>query len=111
MMHLSEDISSAIYMTNVILGIINCLDRLYIMIHLIDEILNSYNLLWPSRQYFTIGGPRLEEQSVTNIFEYSNILVTNIYSDIRLCQICCTNIFGHWFVSNLFAQIYSDIHS
>ena len=115
MMHLSEDISSAIYMTNVILGIINCLDRLYIMIHLIDEILNSYNLLWPSRQYFTIGGPRLEEQSVTNIFEYSNILVTNIYSDIRSYQFffyeyirtfvrvkfVCTNIFGHSLVSVL----------
>ena len=122
-MHLSEDISSAIYMTNVILGIINCLDRLYIMIHLIDEILNSYNLLWPSRQYFTIGGPRLEEQSVTNIFEYSNILVTNIYSDIRSYQFffyesiwtfvrvkfVCTNIFGHSLVSVLECKTKTNI--
>ena len=54
-------------------------------------------------------------QSVTNIFEYSNILVTNIYSDIRsyqfffykyiqtfICvQFVCTNIFGHSLVSVL----------
>ena len=53
--------------------------------------------------------------SVTNIFEYSNILVTNIYSDIRSYQIffyeyiqtfirikfVCTNIFEHSFVSVL----------
>ena len=52
------------------------------------------------------------KQSVTNIFKYSNILVTNIYSDIRLYQFffyeyirtfvrikfVCTNIFGHSFV-------------
>ena len=40
------------------------------------------------------------DQSVTYIFEYSNILITNIYSDIHLCQICYTNIFGYSFVSN-----------
>ena len=54
-------------------------------------------------------------QSVTNIFEYSNILVTNIYSDIRSYQcffyeyirtfvrvkFVCTNIFGHSLVSVL----------
>ena len=48
-------------------------------------------------------------QSVTNIFEYSNIFVTNIYSDIHSNQFffyeyiqtfvrvkfVCTNIFGH----------------
>ena len=48
------NISSAIDMTHVILGIINCLNGLHIMIHLIDEILNSYHLLWLPRQYFTI---------------------------------------------------------
>ena len=55
------------------------------------------------------------EQSVANIFEYSNILVTNIYSDIRSYQFffyeyiqtfvrvkfVCTNIFGHSLVSVL----------
>ena len=55
------------------------------------------------------------EQSVTNIFEYSNILATNIYSDIRSYQFffyeyirtfvrvkfVCTNIFGHSLVSVL----------
>ena len=54
-------------------------------------------------------------QSVTNIFEYSNIFVTNIYSDIRSYQFLfygyirtfvrvkfvCTNIFGHSLVSVL----------
>ena len=54
-------------------------------------------------------------QSVTNIFEYSNILVTNIYSNIRSYQFffykyiwtfvrvkfVCTNIFGHSLVSVL----------
>ena len=52
-------------------------------------------------------------QSVTNIFEYSNILVTNIHSDIRWYQFffyeyirtfvgvkfVCSNIFGHSFMS------------
>ena len=36
-----------------------------------------------------------------NVRIYSNIhtiLITNIYSDIRSCQICYTNIFGHLFV-------------
>ena len=55
------------------------------------------------------------DQSVTNIFEYSNILVTNIYSDIRSYQFffyeyirtfvrvkfVCTNIFGQSLVSVL----------
>ena len=54
-------------------------------------------------------------QSVTNIFEYSNILVTNICFDIRsyrfflhkyirtsVCvKLVCTNIFGQSFVSVL----------
>ena len=57
----------------------------------------------------------ITKQSVTNIFEYSNILVTNIYSDIRSYQFffyeyirtfvrvkfVCTNIFGHSLVSVL----------
>ena len=79
-------------------------------------------------------------QSVTNIFKYSNILITNIYSDIRLCQFffykciwifVCTNlyiyIFRHafasacknwtniWIYKNIhkifFTNIYSDIRS
>ena len=71
------------------------------------------------------------DQSVANIFEYPNILVTNIISDIRSYQvffdkysqtfICvkfvCTDIFGHLFVGVLECknktniQIYSDIHT
>ena len=39
-----------------------------------------------SRRHGTIPG---RDQSVTNIFEYSNILVTNIYSDITSgCFFC-----------------------
>ena len=51
-------------------------------------------------------------QSVTNIFEYSNILVTNLYLDIRSCQICYTNIFGHSLKNSvkLLIRIYSDIY-
>lgn len=44
---------------------------------------------------------------------YSNlhtIFNTNIYLEIRLCQIFDTNIFGHLFVY-LFMQIYSEICS
>ena len=55
----------------------------------------------------------ITKQSVANIFEYSNILGTNIYSDIRSYQFffykyirtfvrvkfVCTNIFGHSLVS------------
>ena len=54
-------------------------------------------------------------ESVTNIFEYLNILVTNIFSDIRSYHLLfnefirtfvrvkfvCTNIFGHSLVSVL----------
>ena len=70
-------------------------------------------------------------QSVTNIFEYSNILVTNIYSDIHSYQFffyeyvrtfvrvkfVCTNIFGHSLVSVLECKtktnirIYSNIRA
>merc|ERR1712147_189172 len=65
------------------------------------------------------------------IFEYSNILVTNIYSDIHSYQFffyeyirtfvrvkfVCTNIFGHSLVSVLECKtktnirIYSNIHA
>ena len=59
--------------------------------------------------------PKPSGQSVTNIIEYSNILVTNIYSDFRSYQFffceyirtfvrvkfVCTNIFGHSLVSVL----------
>ena len=43
---------------------------------------------------------------MTNIFEYSNIFVTNIYSDLRSYQFFhvkfyCTNIFVYLFVSVL----------
>ena len=78
-----------------------------------------------------IMGDRVPFQSVTNIFEYSNILVIDIYSDIRSYQFffyeyirtfirikfVCTNIFGHSFVSVLECKnytnirIYSNIHT
>ena len=51
-------------------------------------------------------------QSVTNIFEYSNIRIywsrINIRTFVRI-HFSFTNIFGHSFVSNLFVRIYSDI--
>ena len=52
------------------------------------------------------------QQSVTNIFEYSNIRIywSRIYirTFVRI-NFSFTNIFGHSFVSNLFVRIYSDI--
>ena len=64
------------------------------------------------------------KQSVTNIFEYSNIFDTNIYSDIRSYHFLYTNIFGYSFVSKfcyeyirifvrikILIRIYSDIRS
>ena len=53
-------------------------------------------------------------QSVTNIFEYSNIRIH--WSKILIQTFVCinfsfTNIVGHSFVSNLFVQIYLDIRS
>ena len=62
-------------------------------------------------------------QSVTNITEYSNILVTNIYSDIRSYQFffyeyirtfvrvkfVCTNIFRHSLVSVLECKTLTNI--
>ena len=42
------------------------------------------------------------------IFEYSNILVRNIYSDIRSYQFFFYE-YIRTFVLNLFEQIYSDI--
>ena len=50
-------------------------------------------------------------QSVTNIFECSNIFDPNIYMDIRSYQNFNTNIFGYSFVSTFGIQIYSDICS
>ena len=54
------------------------------------------------------------DQSVTNIFEYSNIRIywarIFIRTFIRV-NFVCTNIFGHSFGSNLFVRIYSDIRS
>ena len=50
-------------------------------------------------------------QSVTNIFEYSNIFYPNIYSDIRSYHFLDTNIFECSFVSTFWIQIYSDICS
>ena len=54
----------------------------------------------------------LLNQSVTNIFEYSNIRI--YWSRINIRTFVCvnfsfTNIFGHSFVSNMFVRIYSDI--
>ena len=51
----------------------------------------------------------LKEQSVTNIFEYSNIFDPNIYSGIRSYHFSDTNIFGYSLVSTFGIQIYSDI--
>ena len=54
------------------------------------------------------------EQSVTNIFEYSNIQIywSQIYirTFVRI-NFSLMNIFGHSFVSHLFVQIYSDIQN
>ena len=50
-------------------------------------------------------------QSVTNIFEYSNIFDPNIYSDIRSYHFLEKNIFGYSFVSTFWIQINSDIGS
>ena len=50
-------------------------------------------------------------QSVTNIFEYSNIFDPNIYSGIRSYHFSDTNIFGYSFVSTFWIRIYSDIRS
>ena len=43
-------------------------------------------------------------QSVTNIFEYSNIFDPNIYSDIRSYHFLDTNIFGYSFVARFWFQ-------
>ena len=55
---------------------------------------------------------QVSKQSVTNIFEYSNIRIywSRIYirTFVRI-NFSFTNIFGHSFVSNLFVRIYSDI--
>ena len=50
-------------------------------------------------------------QSVTNIFEYSNIFDPNVYSGIRSYHISDTNIFGYPFMSTFWIRIYSDIRS
>ena len=56
----------------------------------------------------------LNQGSVANIFEYSNIQIyrSRIYirTFVRI-NFSFTNIFGHSFVSNLFVRIYSDIRS
>ena len=50
-------------------------------------------------------------QSVTNIFEYSNIFHLNTYLDIRSYHFLDTNIFGYSFVSTFGIRICSDIRS
>ena len=45
------------------------------------------------------------------IFEYSNIFDSNIYSDIHSYHFLDTNIFGYSFVSTFWIRIYSDIRS
>ena len=69
--------------------------------------------IWSKKAIGTVKGALY--QSVTNIFEYSNILGNNIYSDIRSGQFClyeyiwtfvrvkfvCMNIFRHSFMSVL----------
>ena len=66
----------------------------------------SVNPMWNLNRFEWVG-PECDEY--IRIFEYSNILVTNIYSDIRSCQFffyeyirtfvrvkfVSTNIFGH----------------
>ena len=59
MMHLREDIWSAIDMTNV-KCIINFFRLILFMIHLIDEILKSYNLSWPRGNISPLVGPDLK---------------------------------------------------
>ena len=52
------------------------------------------------------------KQSVTNIFEYTNIWIYLSQMFIRSfvhINFYYTNIFGHSFMSNLFIRIYSDI--
>ena len=49
------------------------------------------------------------------IFEYSNILVTNIYSDIRLYPFFFYEFFGHSFVANenhanIFGFLFMSVH-
>ena len=62
--------------------------------------------------FFRSAYLRFLHQSVTNIFEYSNIRIywSRIYirTFVRI-NVSFTNIFGHSFVSNLFVRIYSDI--
>ena len=48
-------------------------------------------------------------QSVTNIFEYSNVFDPNIYSGICSYHFLDMNIFGYSFVSTFWIRIYSDI--
>merc|ERR1711989_39765 len=57
------------------------------------------------------GGKEGLTQSVTNIFEYSNIFDPNIYSGIRSYHFSDTNIFGYSFVTTFWLLIYSDIRS
>ena len=47
----------------------------------------------------TIASSSCPHQSVTNVFEYSNICYPNIYSDIRSYHFLDTNIFGYSFVA------------
>ena len=49
------------------------------------------------------------DQSVTNIFEYSNIFDQNIYSGSRSYHFLDTNMFGYFSVSNFWIRLYSDI--
>ena len=84
-----------------------------------------------SRHRLDYYARRSECDEYIQIFKYSNILVTNIYSDIRSYQLffyeyiwtfvrvkfVCTNIFGHSLVIVLECKtktnirIYSNIHS
>ena len=69
-------------------------------------------LLPPHTSTSSTWPPPPAYQSVTNIFEYSNIRIywSRIYirTFVRI-NFSFTNIFGHSFVSNLFVRIYSDI--
>ena len=81
---------------------------------------NGFSGGWSLRRSLTITYTRFTQlcvyidvyQSVTNIFEYSNIRIywSRIYIRTFVCiNFSFTNIFEHSFVSNLFVRIYSDI--
>ena len=66
------------------------------------KILLKINQIIGISKYFDIH----LNQSVTNIFEYSNIFDPNIYSDLRSYHFLDTNIFGYSCVTTFWIRIY-----